>query len=162
MPALTTYSSFSATTLAAALSTSTPSSFRPISIAAITNTISDHITVSSIPTSQPTNIALPNTSHPQVNATALVALYLDKDDIIIPREGSEEGNKFKVPSLPGRFDSRKGATGVTRLPNTGYMPHSECGADCAIGLERHSDGSVRQKCICGPDLEKLENSRKGS
>lgn len=155
MPALAVHLGFSATTLLAALSTSTPSSFHPISMAATTNIMSDHIAVPSIPTPLPINIALPNASHPQVNATALVALYLDDVDIILPRKIPDEEKHPKFLALPGRFNSRKGATGATLLPYTG-LPHSTCGPDCAIELRRYRHGSVqKEKCICGPDLEKL-------
>lgn len=79
----------------------------------------------------------------------------DDDDIILPREKPEreiapQGLQplTDPPEVADGFKSRKGATGATKLPDTGYMPHSACPPECAAGTFTRNDGSVHEWCRC--------------
>ena len=79
--------------------------------------------------------------------------------IILPREETEGGIGEKdpeaaslhlagSPELPEGFQSRKGATGATRLPDNGYYPYSHCPPACGSRTIEKQHGETHEECYC--------------
>ena len=94
---------------------------------------------------------------PKENTNALSGV-VDRP-IILPREETEEGAEEKdpeavslhlagSPNFPGGFQSRKGATGATKLPDNGYYPYSHCPPACGSRTVQREHGETYEECYC--------------
>ena len=78
--------------------------------------------------------------------------------IILPREETEgvEGRDPEAvslhlagtPKFPVGFQSRKGATGATKLPDNGYYPYSHCPPACGSRTVERQHGETYEECYC--------------